>query len=55
MSDVVIRLDVLRSALQQINRIAWALSHHLAVPDVRFSLDEALAVSALITRELAVR
>lgn len=43
----------LRSALKQIDEVAWALCHHLPVPLIALTLDEALNVSALINREIA--
>ena len=40
---------VLCSALQKIDAVGWARSHHLPVPSIDFSLDEALALSAAIS------
>jgi hypothetical protein len=44
---------VLLSALKKVEEVAWAISHHLPVPLLSLSLDEALNVSALIAREIA--
>ena len=45
-------IDALRRSLRQIEAVGWALSHHLPVPSVSLSLDEALNLSALLNRTL---
>jgi hypothetical protein len=40
--------DVLRGAMKRIDAVGWALAHHTEVPPLSLSLDEALALSALV-------
>jgi hypothetical protein len=46
-------VEHLKSAAKKIDEVAWARCHHLPVPLVEFTLDEALSVGALINRTIS--